>query len=121
MASACGGSVVRLVLAISGAAISAHRLNSDRYSSRLLPPLPIWSRSGSFHAPGLASADRPTVPLKLTSIAPKLSSMSVVVRHRLAIGGLHTQGSMPGSGAAAEKTIGRPVAISAELMRVNSV
>src|SRR5581483_11011636 len=120
MASARDDSVVLLVLAISGAAISAHRLNSVRYSSGVEPPLPIWSRSGSFQAPGRASADRSTVPSKLNSIAPKLSWMSAVVRHRLAIGGAHAQGLTPGSGAAAENTMGRPVAASAWLMRVYS-
>ena len=64
MASALGDSVVMLVLAMSGAAISAHRLNSVRYSSGLLPSLPTWSRSGSFHAPGRASAECWTVRLK---------------------------------------------------------
>src|ERR1700751_1647403 len=106
------------VLAINGAAISAHRLNSLVYSSELLPPLPIWRRSGSFQAPGPASRYRPTVPSKFTSIDPKLSAMSVVVRHRFEIGAPHSHGSSPGSGLHIEKTMSRPVALSASLMRV---
>src|SRR5580704_16833033 len=106
------------VLAMSGAAISAHRLNSLVYSPKLLPPFPIWRRSGSFHAPGPASRYRPTVPSKLPSIDPKLSSMSVVVRHRFEIGAPHSHGSSPGSGLHIEKTMLWPVALSALLMRV---
>src|SRR5579885_2963853 len=121
MASAAGDSAVMLVLAISGAAISAHRLNSDRYSSGVLPPLPTWSRSGSFHAPGPASRHRSTVAWKLASIDPKLYWMSVVVRHRLAIGPPHVHGSSVRSGLHIANTIGRPVALSAALMRAYSV
>ena len=108
------------MLAISGAAISAHRLNSVVYSSGLLPPLPIWSRSGSFQAPGPASAKWSTVPSKLASIEPKLSWMSVAVRHRFAIDAPYCQGSSPGSGLHIENTMGRPVALSALLIRVYS-
>ena len=44
----------RLVPAISGAAISAHRLNSVRLSVAVIEPLPTSSMSGSFQWPGPA-------------------------------------------------------------------
>ena len=83
--------------------------------------MPICSRSGSFQAPGPASAKWPTFASKLASIEPKLSWMSVAVRHMFAIDAPYSHGSSPGSGLHIEKTIGRPVALSALLIRVYSV
>src|SRR3954469_24410510 len=86
-ARVAGETVRRSVPAISGAAISDHRLNSLRYSASLWPPLPISSMSGSFHAPGPASEASCTFFLKFDSMLLYWSWMSPVVRHRLPIGG----------------------------------
>src|ERR1035438_1144843 len=70
--------LARLVPAISGAAISAHRLNSDWFSVALIL-LPISSMSGSFHAPGPAEEASATLVWKLDSMLEKFGWMSVVV------------------------------------------
>src|SRR5262245_51842156 len=71
-----------LVPAMSGAAISAHRLNSAR-SSVADMPLPISSMSGSFHAPGPAKLASPTLAWKMLSMLVKFGAMSPVVRQLL--------------------------------------
>src|SRR3954465_605739 len=74
--------LARLVPEISGAAISAHRLNSLR-SSVAHMPLPPSSMSGSFQPPGPAYDARFTLLWKIDSMLPQLALMSPVVRQLL--------------------------------------
>ena len=82
MRGSCELALAMFVPEISGAAISAHRLNSD-WSSVVDMPLPISSMSGSFQCPGPAYEARPTLLWKLESMLAKLSEMSPVVRQLL--------------------------------------
>ena len=111
----------RLLPSMSGAAISAHRLNSDWFSVALIP-LPISSMSGSFHAPGPADEARPTLMWKLFSMLEKLAWMSVVVRQRLETGAAQVHGwTLESHPLHMLNTIGRPVALSAFRIRVYKV
>src|SRR5690348_1870055 len=74
--------LTRLSPASSGAAISAHRLNSVR-SSVADMPLPTSSMSGSFQPPGPAAEASPTFAWKIDSMLEYDGPMSPVVRHRL--------------------------------------
>src|ERR1022692_2608818 len=103
--------VCRLVPAMSGAAISAHRLNSDS-SWVVVIPLPTSSMSGSFQPPGPAYGASCTLAWKLASMLGKVALMSPVVRHMLAVWAPHVQTlSWPHSDRL--NRIGGPVAASA--------
>src|SRR6266498_1015784 len=94
MAIVAGVASRRSVPASSGAAMTAHSEKCERYSVSVIPPLPISSMSGSFHAPGLADeasgAFWATSDLRL----PQLSEMSPVVRHRLPTSAAQVHGSL---------------------------
>src|ERR1035437_10695280 len=103
--------VCRLVPAMSGAAISAQRLNSD-WSWVVVIPLPTSSMSGSFQAPGPAYWASCTLAWKLASMLEKLALMSPVVRHMLAVWAPHVQ-TLFWPHSATLNRIGRPDAARA--------
>jgi hypothetical protein len=55
--------------AMSGAAMMAHSEKWVLYSSKVMPPLPTSSMSGSFHRPGPANLLRPSAPTFSTRVA----------------------------------------------------
>src|SRR5216683_3191207 len=110
---------IRLVPEISGAAISAHRLNSD-WSSVAVMPLPISSMSGSFQPPGPANCARVTLEWKIDSMLAKLAVMSPVVRHMFPVAAPQVQtDSWPQLDRL--NTMCRPVAARASRMAVYRV
>ena len=97
---------------MSGAAIIAQRLKWARYSSRVMPPFPTSSMSGSFHAPGFATCQYCDERFTIVSTLFQRSWMSPVVRQRFPTAGAHSHGRLlPHSQML--KTIGRPLASSA--------
>ena len=105
---------------INGALLIAHRAKWVFSSSRVNPPLPTSSISGSFQPPGPDLEARFTFSLKLNSIDPHMSLMSDVVRKELPI-------DLPHSGTSSrpplqrEKNIYRPVALRASLILGNLI
>src|ERR1700704_4142874 len=83
MLRVAGDMVARSLPAISGAAITAQRLNWLWYSESLIPPLPISSMSGSFQPPGPRSSWL-TLWVKFHTMLGYESWISDVVRHMLA-------------------------------------
>ena len=102
--------LTRLLPSISGAAISAHRLNSD-WSSVALIPLPISSMSGSFHAPGPAKEASPTLVWKLFSMLREVGldvgGGAPQVRHRASPGPRLDAGIPPVAHAEHDRAAGR--------------
>src|ERR1700730_18380000 len=72
----------RSLPAIKGAASIDHKLICVRYSSPVIPPLPISSISGSFQCPGRILDEIAIWLNPMRSIDSHLSLMSPVVRQR---------------------------------------
>ncbi len=109
---------------MSGAASRAQKLKWARFSAGVSPPLPTSSMSGSFQWPGPAYGWRSATwsmmcatPMPPQSLLQSQQSwMSPVARHRCPTPGAHIQGLVEPH-SQIEKTIGRPLARRAWLIR----